>query len=130
MASGKNTNNDACRDLSGRRIATIKEAQRTAELLESAPAIRAQAAAAERAKLEALEKKLGISPAGSGSGGESSRAAGTAGAGVGTEEGKKRVADVDLEELARKKHKFEDNKFLEQSREINENVRSAVNKGE
>ena len=42
----------------------------------------------------------------------------------------KRVADVDIEELARKKHKFDDNKFFEESREINENVRSAVVAGE
>ncbi|ODO01714.1 hypothetical protein I350_06540 [Cryptococcus amylolentus CBS 6273] len=109
MSSGKNTNMDSCRDLSGRRLGTIKEAQRQAELLESEPALRAQAAAAEKAKLEALERKLGINAAESSSAG-----------------GKRRPEDVDLEELARKKHKFEDNKFLEESREINENVRSAV----
>jgi len=28
MSSGKNTNTDSCRDLSGRRLSTIKEAQR------------------------------------------------------------------------------------------------------
>jgi hypothetical protein len=28
MASGKDTNTDSCRDLSGRRLSTIKEAQR------------------------------------------------------------------------------------------------------
>lgn len=44
--------------------------------------------------------------------------------------GSKRIADVDVEELARKKHRFEDNKFLEESREINEGVRSAVSAGE
>ncbi|WVQ75347.1 hypothetical protein IAR50_004966 [Cryptococcus sp. DSM 104548] len=109
MSSGKNTNMDSCRDLSGRRLGTIKEAQRQAELLESEPALRAQAAAAEKAKLETLERKLGINAAESSSSG-----------------GKRRPEDVDLEELARKKHKFEDNKFLEESREINENVRSAV----
>ncbi|KIR37870.1 hypothetical protein I307_03858 [Cryptococcus deuterogattii 99/473] len=109
MSSGKATNVDSCRDLSGRRLGTIKEAQRQAELLESEPALRAQAQAAEKAKLEALERKLGINAA------ESS------------EDGSKRkIEDVDLAELARKKHKFEDNKFLEESREINDNVRSAV----
>lgn len=85
---------------------------RQAELLESEPALRAQAQAAEKAKLEALERKLGINAA------ESS------------EDGSKRkIEDVDLAELARKKHKFEDNKFLEESREINDNVRSAVSAG-
>lgn len=41
-------------------------------------------------------------------------------------EGAKRLAEVDLEELARKKHKFEDDKFIDETREIKENVRSAV----
>jgi hypothetical protein len=36
---------------------------------------------------------------------------------------------VDVEELARKKHRFEDSRFLEESREINEGVRSAVSAG-
>ncbi|WWD21002.1 hypothetical protein CI109_105483 [Kwoniella shandongensis] len=118
MSTGKATNVDSCRDLSGRRLGTIKEAQRQAELLESEPALRAQAQAADKSKLEALERKLGITPAdaliGSDDNGEGSS--------------KRRVEDVDLEELARKKHKFEDNKFLEESREINENVRAAVSK--
>lgn len=36
---------------------------------------------------------------------------------------------MDVEEVARKKHKFNDNAFLEESREINDNVRSAVSAG-
>jgi len=39
------------------------------------------------------------------------------------------LADLDVEEVARKKHKFDDNAFLEESREINDNVRSAVSAG-
>ncbi|RXK38796.1 hypothetical protein M231_03972 [Tremella mesenterica] len=118
MSAGK-TNTDSCRDLSGRRISTLKEAQRQAELLESAPAIKAAAAAAEKAKLEALERKLGIVPPSRT--GESSSSGDSNG---------KRMAEVDLEELAKKKHKFDDHAFLEESREINENVRSAVSMGE
>ncbi|KAK8843466.1 hypothetical protein IAR55_007123 [Kwoniella newhampshirensis] len=117
MSTAKATNVDSCRDLSGRRLGTIKEAQRQADLLESEPALRAQAQAAEKSKLEALERKLGITPADS-LGGDNN----------GEGSSKRRVEDVDLEELARKKHKFEDNKFLEESREINENVRAAVSK--
>lgn len=86
---------------------------RQAELLESAPALRAQAVAAEKARLEALERSLGISSADA----ESSTA------------GSKRLADLDIEELAKKKHKFDDNAYLEESREINDNVRSAVTAG-
>jgi len=113
MSSGKASNVDSCRDLSGRRLSTLKEAQRQAELIESVPALRAAAQAAEKAKLEGLERQLGISTPDA----ESSSSA------------SKRAADVttaDLEELARKKHKFDDNRFLEESREINESVRSAV----
>jgi len=84
-----------------------------AELLESAPALRAQAVAAEKAKLEGLERSLGISS----SEAESSSS------------GSKRLADLDVEEVARKKHKFNDNAYLEESREINDNVRSAVTAG-
>ncbi|KAK1922416.1 telomere stability and silencing-domain-containing protein [Papiliotrema laurentii] len=128
MSSGKNTNIDACRDLSGRRLSTIKEAQRQAELLESAPQLRAQAVAAEKAKLEALERTLGISnaddanPTASSSGeGSSSKTASSSAV--------KRIAEVDVEEIARKKHRFDDNKFFEESREIKDNVRSAVAAG-
>lgn len=35
MASGKNQNTDSCRDLSGRRLSTIKEAQRQAHQVPS-----------------------------------------------------------------------------------------------
>jgi len=41
----------------------------------------------------------------------------------------KRLAEVDIEEIARKKHRFDDNKFFEESREIKDNVRSAVAAG-
>lgn len=40
------------------------------------------------------------------------------------------MADLDVEAIARKKHKFDDNAYLEESREINDNVRSAVSAGE
>ncbi|WRT68871.1 uncharacterized protein IL334_005852 [Kwoniella shivajii] len=118
MSSGKATNMDSCRDLSGRRLGTIKEAQRQADLLESAPALRAKLQAEEKSKLEALERKLGIAPIENDTDAEGSSSSSK----------RKIVEDVDLEALAAKKHKFEDNKFLEESREINDNVRSAVSK--
>ena len=86
---------------------------RQAEILESAPAMRAAAQAADKAKLEAIERQLGISS----KEGESSSAAA------------KRAAEVDLTEVAAKKYRFEDAEFLEQSREINDSVRSAVSAG-
>ncbi|ORX38942.1 telomere stability and silencing-domain-containing protein [Kockovaella imperatae] len=134
MNKSAGTNVDACRDLSGRRLSTIKEAKRQAELLESLPALRAAAQAADKAKLEALERALGISsdqtsdllslPEDETRGERSSTGA------VRAATGSKRIAEVDLEELAMKKHKFDDNEFLEQSREIKDNVRNAVAAGE
>jgi hypothetical protein len=74
---------------------------RQADRIENWDEMQAKAKAEERAKLEALERKLGVSSDGD-------------------------VDKVDVEELARKKHKFDDNKFLEESREIKDSVRSAV----
>ena len=95
---------------------TRADSCRQAELLESAPAIHAAAVAADKAKLEALERSLGISAPDSDKGEGSSSSSTTT----------KRLAEVDLEELARKKHRFDDNGYMEESREINDNVRNAV----
>ncbi|KAI0833703.1 telomere stability and silencing-domain-containing protein [Trametes gibbosa] len=98
MSSQKTSNNDSCRDLSGRRLSTIKEAKKLAEYIESEPLRKKAQQEAQRAKLEALEKKLGITP------GSSSSA----------------------DPLAGKKHRLEDSDYIEQSRDLVENVKSAV----
>jgi hypothetical protein len=110
MSSQKTNNNDSCRDLSGRRLSTLKEAKKLAEYLESEPERLAAKAEAQKAKLEALERKLGIEPS---SGVVGSSKTGAAGA---TEPAK----------LAGKKHRFDDTEYLEQSRELVDNVKSAV----
>ncbi|KAI0749870.1 telomere stability and silencing-domain-containing protein [Daedaleopsis nitida] len=97
MSSQKTSNNDSCRDLSGRRLSTIKEAKKLAEYIESEPLRKKAQQEAQRAKLEALEKKLGMT-----AGASSSEAA------------------------AGKKHRLEDTEYIEQSREIVDNVKSAV----
>jgi len=106
MSSQKTSNNDSCRDLSGRRLSTIKEAKKLAEYLESEPARKKAAAEASKAKLEALERKLGITPAD-----------GAAGSSKGDEL------------VAGKRRRFDDTEYLEQSREIVDNVKSAVSAG-
>ncbi|TFK40228.1 telomere stability and silencing-domain-containing protein [Crucibulum laeve] len=103
MSSQKTSNNDSCRDLSGRRLSTIKEAKKLAEYLESEPERLAAKAEAQKAKLEALERKLGIDSSSSSS----------------------KPGESDAV-LAGKKHRFDDTEYLEQSREINDNVKSAV----
>ncbi|KAG5350522.1 UPF0667 family protein C31G5.18c [Termitomyces sp. T112] len=113
MSSQKTSNNDSCRDLNGRRLSTIKEAKKLAEYLEAEPERVAAKAAAQKAKLEALERKLGIVPSsvsGSKSAGESYRNIGTDAPPV----------------LAGAKHRLEDTEYLEQSRELTEGVKNAV----
>ncbi|KAI3613652.1 hypothetical protein WG66_013513 [Moniliophthora roreri] len=106
MSSQKTSNNDSCRDLSGRRLSTIKEAKKLAEYLESEPQRAVAKAEAQKAKLEALEKKLGIQSSGSSSkNGESSG---------------------EPAQLAGKKHRLDDTEYLEQSRELIDGVKSAV----
>ncbi|EIW57765.1 uncharacterized protein TRAVEDRAFT_169747 [Trametes versicolor FP-101664 SS1] len=99
MSSQKTSNNDSCRDLSGRRLSTIKEAKKLADYIESEPLRKKALQEAQRAKLEALEKKLGITPGGSSS---------------------------PPDPLAGKKHRLEDTEYIEQSKDIVENVKSAV----
>ncbi|KAG5645545.1 hypothetical protein DXG03_005820 [Asterophora parasitica] len=125
MSSQKTSNNDSCRDLSGRRLSTIKEAKKLAEYLESEPERLAAKAAAQKAKLEALERKLGID-----GGAGPSRNGKDKDAEIGSGEPlPPRVAPgaTDLPDvLAGKKHRFDDTEYLEQSRELTENVKSAV----
>jgi len=58
MSSQKTNNNDSCRDLSGRRLSTIKTAKRLVDYMESEEDRKKAAAEAKKAKLEALEKKI------------------------------------------------------------------------
>lgn len=101
--------------------------------------MRANLIAAEKAKLEALERTLGLttpdSDAPGPSIGDASEASSSSSSGAGPSKvsgasAVKRLAEVDIEEIARKRHKFDDNKFFEESREIKDNVRSAVMAGE
>jgi len=118
MSSQKTSNNDSCRDLTGRRLSTIKEAKKLAEYLEGEPARKRAAAEAQKAKLEALEKKLGITPSSSSAAGEEPRASTSELNGSDTPE-----------PLAGKKHRFDDTEYLEQSRDIVDGVKSAVTAG-
>ncbi|KAF7363536.1 hypothetical protein MSAN_01010200 [Mycena sanguinolenta] len=110
MSSQKTSNNDSCRDLSGRRLNTIKEAKKLVEYLESEPERLKAKAEAEKAKLEALERKLGIEPPSKN------------GAGPSKPSGSGEEPPV----LAGKKHRFDDTEYLEQSRDLVDGVKSAV----
>ncbi|KAF8575169.1 hypothetical protein K439DRAFT_1545535 [Ramaria rubella] len=100
MSSQKTNNNDSCRDLSGRRLSTVKEAKKLAAYLESEPERKKAAAEARKAKIESLERQLGID-ASSSKGKEDDKATGA-------------------------KRRFDDTEFIEQSRDIVDSVKSAV----
>ncbi|KIP10460.1 hypothetical protein PHLGIDRAFT_101108 [Phlebiopsis gigantea 11061_1 CR5-6] len=102
MSSQKTSNNDSCRDLSGRRLSTIKEAKRLAEYIESEPARQKAEKEAKRAKLEALERKLGIDPSNPSS---------------------------SSEPLAGKKHRLDDSEYFNEHQEIVDKAKSAVAAG-
>jgi hypothetical protein len=87
-----------------------------AEYLEGEPARKRAAADAQKAKLETLEKKLGVTPSSSST--EEPRASTS------------KVNDGVPEPLAGKKHRFDDTEYLEQSRDIVDGVKSAVTAGE
>ncbi|KAJ3809282.1 telomere stability and silencing-domain-containing protein [Lentinula aff. lateritia] len=113
MSSQKTNNNDSCRDLSGRRLSTLKEAKKLAEYLESEPERLAAKAEAQKAKLEALERRLGIDNPSTGAGPSRTGSSST----------------DQPAKLAGKKHRFDDTEYLEQSRELVDNVKSAVSAG-
>jgi hypothetical protein len=106
MSSQKTNNNDSCRDLTGRRLSTIKEAKKLAEYIQHEPDRLAAKAEAEKAKLEALERKLGIEPSSSST----------------------KLSDPNSppDVLAGKKHRFDDTEYLEKSRDLKDGVKNAV----
>ncbi|OAX40200.1 hypothetical protein K503DRAFT_715008 [Rhizopogon vinicolor AM-OR11-026] len=98
MSSQKTNNNDSCRDLSGRRLSTIKTAKRLADYMGNEGERKKALVEAKKAKLEVLEKKIA-------------------------------AASGDTEAVAGRKHRFDDTEYLEESREIVDNVKSAVSAG-
>ncbi|KAJ7509987.1 telomere stability and silencing-domain-containing protein [Mycena galericulata] len=109
MSSQKTSNNDSCRDLSGRRLNTIKEAKKLVEYLESEPERLKAKAEAQKVKLEALERKLGIEPPSKSN-----------------EAGPSKSSAEDPPVLAGRKHRFDDTEYLEQSRDLVDGVKNAV----
>jgi hypothetical protein len=81
---------------------------RLADAMEANDNLQAEHAELTKSKLAALERTLGIS----------------------SESGQKREGSPDLVEIAAKRHKFHDNEYFEESRELKEGVRSAVSAGE
>ncbi|PWN53859.1 hypothetical protein IE53DRAFT_89998 [Violaceomyces palustris] len=142
-SGGKNANTDSCRDLNGRRLSTMKEAKKLAAYLEAEPARRAALSEAQAKKYAKLERMLGRAPkdakdfeeaalkldeAGDRLGSGSPEAEGSRGSGSGGDRGAgpSTTAQIGNNHIGKRKERLEDNEYLEQSREIVENVRSAV----
>jgi len=108
MSSQKTNNNDSCRDLSGRRLSTVKEAKKLAAYLEGEPERKKAVVDARKAKIEALERQLGIDASSSS---------------PSSSKGK------ETDKLAGSKRRFDDTEYLEQSRDIVDGVKNAVAAG-
>jgi len=90
-------------------LSTVKEAKKLAAYLENEPERKKAALEAQKAKLESLERQVGIAPGGSASGSSSkgNQPAATAGT----------------------KRRLDDTEFLEESQTLVENVKSSVAQG-
>jgi len=100
MSSRKTGNNASCRDLNGRRLSTVKEAQKLAEYIENEDTRKKAAADARKEKLEKLERQIQAAD-----------------------------VDENGETSSGKKRRLEDTEYVEQSKELVEGVRSAVAAG-
>jgi hypothetical protein len=147
MSAGKKTNNDSCRDLNGRRLRTLQEADRfvffsshpnhlilvlmnpyirldrMAEIIESHESSSSVQLANDKAKLESLERQLGISSA------PTSSSAPIPTPAAGPSNSKPLTQAEEMVQVAQKRKKFDDAGFFETSREINDGVRNAVTAG-
>ncbi|GAA5871457.1 hypothetical protein JCM3774_005605 [Rhodotorula dairenensis] len=129
MSSNRAQNTDSCRGLDGRRLSTIKEAQKLAALLEAEPdRLAAEAQAKQKrlddlnAQIKRLERQAGVE-----NGGPSASTSGS-GSGAGPSEAAPRPdAPIAVNAGAGgQKRRLEDSKYVEESREIVSGVKDAV----
>ncbi|GAA6041393.1 hypothetical protein JCM8097_005222 [Rhodosporidiobolus ruineniae] len=119
MSSNKAQNTDSCRGLDGRRLSTMKEAQKLAKLLESEPDRLAAAAQEKQKKLDELNAEIARLERAAGV--EAGPVASTSAAAGGEGEGK-----ITGGGSGGVKRRLDDQVFVEQSREIVGNVKDAV----
>ncbi|SJX60661.1 uncharacterized protein SRS1_11889 [Sporisorium reilianum f. sp. reilianum] len=142
-AGARNTNTDSCRDLNGRRLGVLKEAKKLAEYLEGESERKRQMDEAQKKKYAKLEKMLGRAPRSEkdltaaaermADAGEEFDEAGSASPEAGPSRAvgssvQRKNFDASSSSVAggKRKERIEDSQYIEQSREIVENVRSAV----
>ncbi|TKY90836.1 hypothetical protein EX895_000834 [Sporisorium graminicola] len=142
-AGARNTNNDSCRDLNGRRLGVLKEAKKLAEYLEGESERKRQMDEAQKKKYAKLERMLGRAPRSEKDLAEAAEKMADAGEEFDTdgssspEAGPSRPVNTSVHRKnpdgsstaaagTKRKERIEDSQYIEQSREIVENVRSAV----
>ncbi|KAJ7430741.1 telomere stability and silencing-domain-containing protein [Mycena galericulata] len=109
MSSQKTSNNDSCRDLSGRRLNTIKEAKKLVEYLESERSASKPRRRPRRSNLKLWSANWGLKPPSKSN-----------------EAGPSKSSAEDPPVLAGRKHRFDDTEYLEQSRDLVDGVKNAV----
>lgn len=106
-----------------------------AEYVESKEKAEKSILEARKAKLQTLERQLGIQSSSSGaagigsSAGEPSDSTISPAPAASIPKAPATSAEVDVSKVAQKRHRFDDNQYFDTSREINESVRSAVTAG-
>lgn len=147
MSSNRNgeENNDSCRDLNGRRLSTVKQARQLALYLSTQAEREKELSEAQQKKFAKLEKMLGRKPKGEADFVEAAQKLHDEGgsfeedmeAGDDCGEGSSSSASISKPSTSKnhasktdykgkKRDRIEDSEYLEQSREIVDNVRSAV----
>lgn len=123
MSARSNGNTDSCRDLNGRRLSTIKEAKRLAEYMAKEPERQKALDDAQTRKYAKLEKMLGRKPKSTEDFEEAAQKLDDAGDAL---EGQPEAGPSTEAGPPKRKERIEDHEYVEQSREIVDNVRSAV----
>lgn len=143
MSSNRNgeENNDSCRDLNGRRLSTVKQARQLALYLSTQAERERELSEAQKKKYAKLEKMLGRKPRGEKEFVEAAQKLHDQGGSLeegdsgcdnnedddNRGEGSSRAAAAPTTEYkGKKRDRIDDSEYLEQSREIVDNVRSAV----
>ncbi|UZJ52076.1 hypothetical protein CBS101457_001396 [Exobasidium rhododendri] len=144
MSSNRNgeENNDSCRDLNGRRLSTVKQARQLAVYLSNEAEREKELSEIQKKKYAKLEKMLGRKPRGESDFVEAAQKLHEQGGSLEDGDGdfedkgegsssvpstsRTKAVPKDAEYKGKKRERIEDSEYIEQSREIVDNVRSAV----
>ncbi|CCU99023.1 unnamed protein product [Malassezia sympodialis ATCC 42132] len=125
-ARGKHESQDSYRDLEGRRLGSINEAKLLAEYIAKAPERQAALDEAQKRKYAKLEKMLGRTPKSMADFQEAAEKLDDAGDSLDASPELPGERPESSRAASKRKERLEDHEYVEQSREIVSNVRSAV----